>query len=80
MACLSHLILSEAAVKKPEDSYIELIIGTDSVENSYIVHSDKIKVVSVAPLFGEVISRIHKRESVSPLFEKVPVNLISSVY
>jgi ribose-phosphate pyrophosphokinase len=80
IACLSHLVLSEAAVKKLEESSIELIIGTDSVENPYIAHSDKIKVVSVAPLFGEVISRIHKRESVSPLFEKVPDNLISSVF
>lgn len=63
IACLSHLVLSEAAVKKLEDSSIELIIGTDSVENLHIAHSDKIKVVSVAPLFGEVMSRIHKRES-----------------
>ena len=31
-----------------------------------------IKIVSVAPLFGERIMRIHKRVSVSPLFDAVP--------
>ncbi|WP_248924428.1 ribose-phosphate diphosphokinase [Paenibacillus hamazuiensis] len=76
LACLSHLVLSEAAVKKLDASPIEIVIGTDSVENPHLVHSDKIKVVSVAPLFGEVVSRIHMRESVSPLFDTVPEKLI----
>ncbi|QYR23983.1 ribose-phosphate diphosphokinase [Paenibacillus sp. sptzw28] len=77
IACLSHLVLTEAAVKKLDDSPIELIIGTDSVANPYLVQSPKIKLVSVASLFGEAISRIHKSESVSPLFEKVPDDVIS---
>jgi ribose-phosphate pyrophosphokinase len=77
IACLSHLVLTEAAVKKLDESPIELIIGTDSVANPYLVQSGKIKVVSVASLFGEAISRIHKSESVSPLFEKVPDDVIA---
>ncbi|WP_282937382.1 ribose-phosphate diphosphokinase [Paenibacillus sp. RC67] len=77
MACLSHLVLNEEAVRKIEDSPIELIISTDSVDNPHLVHSNKYKLVSVAPLFGEAISRIHNRESVSPLFEKVPDKIIA---
>ncbi|CAG7638324.1 ribose-phosphate diphosphokinase [Paenibacillus allorhizosphaerae] len=77
LACLSHLVLSKEAVKKIEDSPIELIIGTDSIDNPHIAECSKVMVVSIAPLFGEAISRIHRRESVSPLFEKVPDKLIT---
>ena len=31
--------------------------------------SDKVETVSVAPLFAEAIGRIHRRESISVLFE-----------
>ncbi|TVY05514.1 ribose-phosphate diphosphokinase [Paenibacillus cremeus] len=78
LACLSHLVLNEASIAKLEESPLEMIIGTDSVENPYIAQSSKIKLVSVAPLFGETIRRIHKSESVSPLFEKVPDKLVTS--
>lgn len=78
VACLSHLLVNEAAVRKLEDSPIELIIGTDSVDNPHVARSDKIRLVSVAPLFAEAISRIHRRESVSPLFERVPEDVIRS--
>lgn len=77
LACLSHLVISEAGLRKLEDSPIELIIGTDSVYNPRLGSSSKIKIVSVAPLFGEAISRIDSRDSVSPLFEKVPERVIA---
>jgi ribose-phosphate pyrophosphokinase len=77
LACLSHLVLSEAAVAKIESSPIELIISTDSVENPHAQRSPKVKIISVAALFGETVGRIHNRESVSPLFEKVPDKVIS---
>lgn len=76
IACLSHLVLNEKGVEKIHNSDIELLIGTDSVDNPFLAASDKIQVVSVAPLFGETINRIHNRESVSPLFEKVSKHVI----
>ncbi|GAA4839206.1 ribose-phosphate pyrophosphokinase [Paenibacillus vulneris] len=77
LACLSHLVLNEAAVRKIDNSPIELVISTDSVDNPHLVHSNKFKLVSVAPLFGEAISRIHNRESLSPLFDRVPDKVIT---
>lgn len=70
-AALSHLMLTEAAVEKIENSPIELVIGTDSVENEATL-SKKIKTISVAPLFAEAVVRIHNRESISSLFDTVP--------
>ncbi|WP_019533718.1 ribose-phosphate diphosphokinase [Paenibacillus ginsengihumi] len=78
IACLSHLVLSEAAVKKLDASPIERIIGTDSVDNPHLIHSAKIMQVSAAPLFGEAVSRIHRKESLSPLFDNVPEQVIDS--
>lgn len=75
-ACLSHLLLREKGIKAIEDSPIEMIISTDSVDNQYVSKCKKVKLVSVAPLFGEAVLRIHNREAVSPLFQSVPVQMM----
>ena len=49
-------------------SPIELLVATDSIETQPVELSPKIEIVSVAPLFGEAIRRIHARESISVLF------------
>jgi ribose-phosphate pyrophosphokinase len=72
IACLSHIILKEKGVKAIEESPIEMLIGTDTVENPWIMKSKKILTVSVAPLFAEAVMRVHERISVSPLFSSVP--------
>ncbi|WP_243662873.1 ribose-phosphate diphosphokinase [Hydrogenispora ethanolica] len=77
-ACLTHLMLTEEGVRRLEESPIERVIGTDSVDNPYLAHSTKIKLVSVAPLFAEAIQCIHSRESMSPLFTKVPDKVFQS--
>ena len=41
---------------------------TDTVETQPEPFSEKVQVVSVAPLFGEAIRRIHNKESISVLF------------
>ncbi|TCK98193.1 ribose-phosphate pyrophosphokinase [Natranaerovirga hydrolytica] len=78
-AALSHVLLTEKGVQKLEDSPIELLISTDSVNNPYIQNSDKVKIVSVAPLFAETIGRIDRRESVSPLFNEVPNKIFENI-
>ena len=51
-------------------SPIQQLLVTDSIETQPVEFCEKIEVVSVAPLFGEAIRRIHNKESVSVLFPK----------
>jgi ribose-phosphate pyrophosphokinase len=67
-AAVSHGVLSEGSMEKIDRSPIKQLLITDSVENQPVQFSDKIEVVSVAPLFGEAIKRIHNRESISEMF------------
>ena len=68
-ACCTHPVLSGKAIQKINDSPIEELIVTDTIPiNNENVTSQKIKVLSVAELFGEAIKRIHNNESVSSLF------------
>ncbi|MBD5559850.1 MAG: ribose-phosphate diphosphokinase [Clostridia bacterium] len=75
IACLGHIMLREKGVRAIMQSPIEYVISTDSVDNPYIVGYDKFIIVSVAPLFAEAVYRIHERESVSDLFDRVPVKV-----
>jgi ribose-phosphate pyrophosphokinase len=68
-ACCTHPVLSGKAVKKINDSPIEELIVTDTIPLNHEGSTcEKIKVLSVAKLFGEAIQRIHNSESVSSLF------------
>lgn len=78
-ACLSHILLNSKGVEKIENSPIEKVISTDTVVNPYIQDSSKVEIVSVAPLFAEAIIRIHNRESLSILFEKLPERVIRAL-
>jgi ribose-phosphate pyrophosphokinase len=55
-------------VGRIDASPIKQLLITDTVENQPVRFSEKIEVVSVAPLFGEAIRRIHQRESISAMF------------
>lgn len=66
-ALVSHGVLTAGSMERIEASPIQKLIMTDSVENQPVQFSDKIEVVSAAPLFGEAIRRIHHRESISAM-------------
>ena len=68
-AAVSHGLLAGDAVKRLDDSPIERLFMTDSVETQPVDFSASIEVISVAGLFGEAIRRISRRESISVLFE-----------
>lgn len=78
-ACLSHILIREKGVKAIENSPIELLISTDSVDNPYVRGHEKIFIVSVAPLFAETVRRINSRQSVSHLFTHVPTQVINQL-
>src|SRR6185369_5381153 len=67
-AAVSHGVFAGDAMKRLDASPITTLLTTDSVENHPVDLSDKVRIVSVAPLFAEAIRRIHQRESVSVLF------------
>ncbi len=69
VAAVTHGLLTEAAHNRLEESCIEKLFITDSVETQPVDLPDKVEVVSVAGLFGEAIRRIASRESISVLFE-----------
>ncbi len=68
-AAVSHGVFAGDAMKRLDASPITTLLTTDSVENHPVDLSDKVRIVSVAPLFAEAIRRIHQRESVSVLFD-----------
>jgi ribose-phosphate pyrophosphokinase len=68
LAAISHGVFSPQGMARIDASPISHLLVTDSVETQPVKHSDKIEVVSVAPLFGEAIKRIFNRESISVLF------------
>ena len=65
-AGVSHAILGEIAHQRISDSDIEEVITTDSVPQAA---GPKVKVVGIAPLMAEAISRIACGKSVTSLFE-----------
>ena len=68
-AVVTHGVFSEGSMERLDRSSIERLIATDSIETQPAELSPKVSIVSVAPLFAEAIGRIHRRESVSVLFE-----------
>ncbi|MGE5664162.1 MAG: ribose-phosphate pyrophosphokinase [Deltaproteobacteria bacterium] len=67
-ACATHGVLSGPAIERLEKSAIEQLVVTDSIPLREKSACRKLKVLSVAPLLGEAIKRIHFNDSVSSLF------------
>ena len=67
-ACCTHGVLSGPAIERIENSAISELIVLDTIQLPEEKKIDKIKVKSVAPLFGDAIKKIFANESVSQLF------------
>lgn len=67
-AAVTHGVFTEGSMERLDRSPIGKLIVTDTVENQPVELSEKIEVVSVAPLLAEAIERIHRRESISVMF------------
>ncbi len=68
-ACCTHPILSGDAVRRLEESPIKELVVTDTIPLAPAKRLPKITVLSLAPLLGEAIRRIHTGQSVGELFE-----------
>ena len=65
-AISTHAVLSGNAYENIENSVLEELVVTDTIPLRR--ECEKIKVLSVAELFASAIKKIHKHESISPLF------------
>ena len=68
-AVATHGVLSGPAIERLSDSNIRKIIITDTIQIPENKKINKLKIVSVAKIFGEAVNRVHNGESVSALFE-----------
>jgi len=65
----THGVLCGPAVERLDKAPIEQVIITDTIPLQAEQRLSKINVLSVAPLLGEAIKRIHRNESISKLFD-----------
>ena len=65
-AIASHAVMSDPASERVNNSSLKEIIFTDSIP--YSKKSEKVKILSVAPMFAESIMRVCNNESISSLY------------
>ena len=68
-ACCTHAVLSGPGASRVEQSSIKELVVTDTLPLPSEKRNGKITVLSVAPLLGEAIRRIHEGLSVGAMFE-----------
>ena len=69
LACAVHGVLSGPALDRIEESSLEQLMVTNTIPPKVeFAESNKIKVLSIAPLLGKAIQSIHDETSVSSLF------------
>jgi ribose-phosphate pyrophosphokinase len=68
-ACCTHPVFSGPAIQRIATSQVKEVVVTDTIPVKESKMIDKITVLSIAPLLGEAINRIHTGQSVGALFE-----------
>ena len=67
--CCTHPVLSGPAIQRIEQAPIKEMVVTDSIPLPVEKRLPNITVLSLAPLLGEAIQRIHTGQSVGELFQ-----------
>ena len=67
-ACATHGVLSGPAIERLTNSVITETVFLDTIPAKEGAEAARIKMLSVAPVFAEAISRIYEDTPVSPLF------------
>jgi ribose-phosphate pyrophosphokinase len=67
---VTHGVLSGSAVTNISNSPLNSLVTTDSIKATEAVKmTNNIRQISIAPIIGEAIRRVHMEQSVSSLFE-----------
>ena len=64
----SHGVFAGKAIERLSQAPIDSVVITDTIPTSKDNQLEKAKVLSVAPLLGEAIKRIHHHQSISEIF------------
>ena len=67
-ACATHGVLSGPAIQRINDSYMDELVLTNTIPEFPDKKCDKIKFLSVAPMFAEAIERIYEEVSISSIY------------
>jgi ribose-phosphate pyrophosphokinase len=67
-AAITHAVLCGPAIERIKRSQLKELVVTDTIPLGKEKALDRIRVLSIAPLLGEAIKRIHNEESLSVLF------------
>jgi ribose-phosphate pyrophosphokinase len=68
-SCCTHLVLSGPGADRIANSPIKELVATDTLPLPEEKQNGKVTVLSVAPLLGEAIRRIHEGLSIGAMFE-----------
>ena len=68
-AAATHAVLSGPAIERIRDSAIEELVLLNTMPIPEEKRLDKIKVLSVGPIFADAMTRIHTNETISKLFQ-----------
>lgn len=68
-ACATHPVLSPPAIERIQESEIKEMVLLNTIPVPVDKRIDKIKLLSVAPLFAEAMIRIFTNDSISRLFD-----------
>ena len=64
----THGVFAGSAIERLDEAPIDSVVVTDSIPETKENYLDKIQRLSVAPLLGEAIRRIHHHQSISEIF------------
>jgi len=69
-ACCTHPVFSGPAIQRIASCPVKEVVVTDTIPVVGDKKLDKITVLSIAPLLGEAIHRIHTGQSIGAMFEQ----------
>lgn len=67
---LSHNVLAAKGIKRIDESPIEFLVSTDTLDCPDAALSPKIRCISAAPMFAQAVKIIHDRSSISTIFDE----------
>ena len=69
-AVATHGVLSGEAVERIHKSALKELFITDTIAHPELADDEKIKIVSMAPVFASIIHKVYNYETISDEFDR----------